>query len=130
MRVFRWTREFHVHKESSLVPVCVSLPALQIHFHDKNSLFSILSPIGKPLFLDATIAVGTRPSVAKACVEIDLRKSICSRVWVAVEGEGGFWQKVVMEEVPKYCTTCWRLGHSVEECRKNDANPRPVKAQE
>nr|XP_027099133.1 uncharacterized protein LOC113718424 [Coffea arabica] len=129
MRVFRWTREFHVHKESSLVPVWVSLPALPIHFHDKNSLFSILSPIRKPLFLDAATTTSTRPSVAKACVEIDLLKTLCSRVWVAVEGEGGFWQKVVMEDVPKYCLNCWRLGHSEEECRKNIAANGATKAQ-
>ncbi|XP_027118705.1 uncharacterized protein [Coffea arabica] len=92
MRVFRWTRDFHVQKESSLAPVWVTLPALPVHFFDKHSLFSILSPVGKPLFLDAATAAGTRPSVARVCVEVDLVKPICSRVWVAVEGETGFWQ--------------------------------------
>ena len=48
MRVFRWTRDFHVHRESSLVPVWVTLPALPIHYLDKHSLFSILSPVGRP----------------------------------------------------------------------------------
>ena len=41
MRVFRWTREFHVRKESSLAPVWVTLPALLVHFFDKYSLFPI-----------------------------------------------------------------------------------------
>nr|XP_027071951.1 uncharacterized protein LOC113696766 [Coffea arabica] len=81
--------DFHVHRESSLAPVWVSLPMLPIHFHDKHSLFSILAPVGRPLFVDTTTAAGTRPNVARACVEIDLLKPPCSRVWVAVEGEPG-----------------------------------------
>ncbi|XP_027060814.2 uncharacterized protein [Coffea arabica] len=120
MRVFRWTRDFHVHKESPLVPVWVNLPALPIHFFDKHSLFFILSPVGQPLFLDAATSAGTRPSVARVCVELDLLKPICSRVWVAVEGESGFWQQIVIEDLPSYCTKCWRLGHAVGDCKRND----------
>ena len=122
MRIFRWTREFHVKKESALVPVWASLPVLPVHYFDKHSLFSILAPVGKPLFLDSATAAGTRPSVARVCVEVDLLKPICSRVWVAVEGEGGFWQNIVLENTPKYCSACWRLGHSVEECKKDTHN--------
>ena len=91
MRVFRWTREFHVHRKSSLVPVWVNLPNLPIHYFDKHSLFSILSPVGRPLFLDLATVAGTRPSVAKVCVEIDVSKHVIPRIWVAVEGESGFW---------------------------------------
>ena len=105
-------------RELALVPVWASLPALPIHFFDKHSLFSTLSPVGKPLFLDSVTAMGTRPSVARVCVEMDLLKPICSRVWVAVEGEAGFWQNIILENLPKYCCSCWRLGHSVEDCKK------------
>ncbi|XP_027156068.1 uncharacterized protein LOC113766259 [Coffea eugenioides] len=121
MRVFRWTRDFHVKKESALAPVWASLPALPIHYFDKHSLFSILAPVRKPLFLDSATAAGTRPSVARVCVEVDLLKPICSRVWVAVEGELGFWQNIVLDDTPKYCSACWRLGHLVEECKKDGA---------
>ncbi|XP_071933183.1 uncharacterized protein [Coffea arabica] len=99
-RVFKWTRDFHGHRESSLVSVWVSLPSLPIHYYDKHSLFSILSPVGMPLFLDSATVSGTRPSVARACVEIDLLKPLCSRVWVAVKGEGGFWQSIEVENLP------------------------------
>ena len=53
------------------------------------------------------------------CVEIDLLERICTRVWVAVGREMDFWQKIVPEGLPSYCSSCWRLGHAVEECRKN-----------
>ena len=97
----------------------MALPALPIHYFDKHSLFSILSPVSRPLFLDLATAAGTRPSVARVCVEVDVVKPIVSRICVAVEGETGFWQKIVTEGVPSYCSSCWRLGHSPEECKKN-----------
>ncbi|XP_071924734.1 uncharacterized protein [Coffea arabica] len=125
MRVFHWTKEFHVHRESSLVSVWVALPALPIHFFDKHSFLSILSPVGTPLFLYSATASSTRPSVARACVEVDLLKPVCSRVWVAVEGEGGFWQEIVIEHLPSYCSSCWRLGHSNAECNKDRLQSRP-----
>ena len=90
MRIFRWTRDFHVHKESSLVPVWVSLLALPIHYFDRHSLFSILSSVGQPLFLDSATVARSRPSVARVCVEVVLLKPICSWVWIGVEGETGF----------------------------------------
>ena len=119
MRVFRWTREFHVQRESSLVPVWVTLPSLPIHYFDKHSLFSILSPVGRPLFLDSATAAGTRPSMARECVEIDVAKLVVPRIWIAVEGESGFWQRIVPENIPPYCSICSRLGHSHVECKKN-----------
>ncbi|XP_071923206.1 uncharacterized protein [Coffea arabica] len=141
MRVFRWTRDFHVHRESSRVPVWVAFPALPIHYFDKHSLFSILSPVGVPLFLDSATASGTRPSMARACVEVDLLNSLCPRVWVAVEGETSFWQNIVVENLPSYYSSCWRLGNSSTDCKKDcmvsmreqhlaskkgDEDPRPV----
>nr|XP_027093532.1 uncharacterized protein LOC113713923 [Coffea arabica] len=134
MRVFRWTREFHVQRESSLVPVWVTLLPLPIHYFDKHSLFSILSPVGRPLFLDLATAAGTRPSVARVCVEIDVAKLVVPRVWIAVEGESGFWQSIVPENIPPYCSICSRLGHSHVECKKNldkvGSRQQPMKLQQ
>ena len=90
MRVFRWTRDFHLLKESFLPPVWVSLLALSIHYYDKYSLFSILTPVVKSLFLDLATATGTCPSVVRVRVEVDLMKPILLRVWVVVEGETSF----------------------------------------
>ena len=86
----------------------------------KTFLVFHLSPVGKPLFLDAAMVAGTRPSVARVCVEVDLVKPICLRVWVAVEGETGFWQQIVVEDLPSYCSKCWRLGHSIGNCKREE----------
>ena len=52
-------------------------------------------------------------------MELDVAKSFTQRVWVAVEGESGFWQRIVPENMPLYCSSCSRLGHSQEQCKKN-----------
>ena len=65
------------------------------------------------------MAAGTRPSLARVCVELDVAKVVIPRVWVAVEGESGFWQRIVPENMPPYCSYCARLGHQHEQCNKN-----------
>ena len=60
------------------------------------------------------------------CVEIDVAKLVVPRVWITVKGESGFWQRIVPENMPPYCSSCLRLGHYKEECKKNliDVGPR------
>ncbi|KAK6919812.1 protein of unknown function DUF4283 [Dillenia turbinata] len=118
MRTFRWTPYFHVSRESSIVSIWLSLPCLPIYFFDKHSLFSIVNSIGRSLYADSATFVSTRPSVARVCVEVDLFKPIPQRVWVDMIGESsGFWQPIIADYIPKYCTSCWHLGHDQNECQ-------------
>lgn len=120
MRVFKWTLSFHVTKESSLVLVWFSLPSLPIHLFDKYSLFSIVNPLGKPIFIDAATANLSRPSVARICVEVDLLRPLPSWVWIGTENSNeGFWQQLQIENLPQYCSNCCHLGHSSIACNKD-----------
>ncbi|KAJ8768321.1 hypothetical protein K2173_021474 [Erythroxylum novogranatense] len=65
MRVLKWDEHFHVDRESSLVPVWISLPRLPIHFFDKSALFAICSVVGCPLRIDSATASLKRPSMAR-----------------------------------------------------------------
>lgn len=103
MRTFKWTSEFHVHKESYLVQVWMSRPALPIYLFNKHCLFSIVSSFGKPLYVDEATTSLKRPSVARICVEVDILKSIPNRIWIGVEGEQhGHWQSIVPKNLPNY----------------------------
>ncbi|XP_071909867.1 uncharacterized protein [Coffea arabica] len=82
---------------------------------------SVEGQIGRPLFLDSATTAGTRPSVARVCVEVDVVKPVVLRVWVAIEGETDFWQRIVTKDMPSYCSICCRLGHSLEECKKSSS---------
>ena len=80
MRVFKWTPSFHVDKEPSVAPVWFSLPNLPIHLFNKECLFHIVFPLGRPLFMDAATSALSRPSVARVCVEVELTKLMPKRV--------------------------------------------------
>ncbi|XP_027169583.1 uncharacterized protein LOC113769324 [Coffea eugenioides] len=118
MRVFKWTSLFHVDKEPSIVPVWFSLPKLPIHFFKKECLFHVVSCLGRPLFMHAATTSLARPSVARVCVEVDLMQPLPKCVWVGV-GTGdseGFWQVLQPENLPIYCSFCFRQGHDMGGC--------------
>ncbi|EOY02245.1 Uncharacterized protein TCM_016772 [Theobroma cacao] len=122
MRVFKWTPEFHPEKESSLVPVWISFPNLRAHFYEKSTLMMIAKSVGRPLFVDEATANGTRPNVARICVEYDCQKSLLDQIWIVTrsrqtgEVTGGFIQKVEFVKMPDYCTHCCHVGHNASAC--------------
>ncbi|XP_027158250.1 uncharacterized protein LOC113759869 [Coffea eugenioides] len=105
MRVFKWTPSFHVDKESSLA--------------------SIVSCLGRPLFIDAATVALSHPSVARVCVKIDLLKELPPRVWLQLGEDHGFWQPLQPESMPKYCVHCYRQGHNQLECHVKNPELRP-----
>ena len=74
IRIFKWASDFHVDRESSLVPVWISLPRLPVHFFESNALFAIASLIGMPLRMDSATASLKRPNIARLQVELDVVK--------------------------------------------------------
>ena len=72
MWVFKWSIDFHVDRESSLVPVWFALRKLPVHLFHKVCLLLIVACLGWPLCVDATTALGLRPIVAWMCIEVDL----------------------------------------------------------
>lgn len=93
MRVFKWSPDFRPDFESSIVLVWFSLLGLPIHLFHKSTLFSIANLIGRPIMIDQPTAALSRPSVARVCIEIDLKKLLPKRVWVYCGSDfEGFWQ--------------------------------------
>lgn len=117
MRIFKWTSQFHVDCELPLTPIWISLPRLPIHFFDRDTLFAIAALIGVPLRLNSATISLKRPSMARVQVELDILKERPSKIWIATEGEDGFRQKIVYDQVPDYCRHCWHIGHSKNSCR-------------
>ncbi|XP_071940701.1 uncharacterized protein [Coffea arabica] len=115
MRVLKWSPSFFVDRESSIVPAWLHLPNLLVHLFSKGPLFSIAKLIVEPLKLDASIALLSRPSVARICADIDLLNDLPSRIWIQ-NGSTGFWQRVEYENLPDYCSCCYKLGHPTVAC--------------
>ncbi|GAA0175808.1 hypothetical protein LIER_28911 [Lithospermum erythrorhizon] len=59
------------------------------------------------------------------CVELDVSKPLVDKVWVSFEDDDypdnneGFWQQVQYDEIPHYCSKCFHIGHSVENCKRD-----------
>lgn len=116
MRLFKWTPAFRCTEESSVVSIWISLPYLPIHYmNNKQALHAIASTVGNPLRVDQATAAVTRPTVARILIEYDIATALIPRIWIG-EGESGFWQDVIFENVPDYCTACKHLGHAEKNC--------------
>ncbi|EOX98243.1 Uncharacterized protein TCM_007050 [Theobroma cacao] len=111
MRVFKWTPDFETEKESSIVPVWISFPNLKAHLFEKSALLLIAKAIGYPLYVDEATANGTRPSVARVCIEYDCLKAPLDSVWIVVSKRGledmsggylqKYWDRKVGRSAPK-----------------------------
>nr|GMC74014.1 TMV resistance protein N-like [Ipomoea batatas] len=81
----------------------------------------ICALVGRLVVVDIVTSRRTRPSAARAKVEVNLLKPLVDRVWIEVEGKEGFWQRFEYDYVPFYYTSFSRIGHKMEVCRKGNA---------
>ncbi|KAI5681613.1 hypothetical protein M9H77_02841 [Catharanthus roseus] len=58
-------------------------------------------------------------SYARVLVEVDVAKDLVSEVAITMPYGNRRIQQVVYENVPKFCSTCKVLGHSLDGCHKN-----------
>ncbi|EOY01215.1 Uncharacterized protein TCM_011161 [Theobroma cacao] len=122
MRVFKWSPDFEAEKESMIAPIWISFPNLKAHLYEKSALLLIAKTVKKSLFIDEATANGSRPSVARGCMEYDCRKAPVDQVWIVVKDRvtraviGGYAERVEFSKMPKYCDHCCHVGHSVSNC--------------
>ncbi|EOY19093.1 Uncharacterized protein TCM_043801 [Theobroma cacao] len=75
-----------------------------------------------PLMVDEATANGTRPSVARVCVEYDCQKPPIEQVWIVIRDSqtrsitGGYMQKVEFTKLSEFCSHCCHVGHGVASC--------------
>ncbi|XP_043687593.1 uncharacterized protein LOC122638811 [Telopea speciosissima] len=116
-RFFKWTRHFRPGNESPIVPVWISFPGMSVNLYQGNFLLSVAGAIGKPIKVDGATAGCSCTVAARVCVELDLQEHHPDRVWVGC-GTEGFFQKVVYEHIPVYCSVCFKVGHYAASCRR------------
>ncbi|PKU82066.1 hypothetical protein MA16_Dca004083 [Dendrobium catenatum] len=125
IKIIKWSPTLDLSKESPVVPVWISFPGLRPHLFSSRILFGLGSVFGRPIQTDNATAVGSRPSVARILVELDISKNYHDSVWLGPE-KLGYVQKVVLEGLPNFCPHCKVVGHKKSECPKLIPNQRPV----
>ncbi|KAL0904233.1 hypothetical protein M5K25_026317 [Dendrobium thyrsiflorum] len=115
MKLTKWSPFFDVDVDSPLVPIWVSFPNLRPHLFSPRILHGLGSLFGKPLKIDNATSVGSRPSVARVLVELDVTKRFPDRIWLGSE-KYGYIQHVDMEVFLSFCEHCKALGHSRVDC--------------
>lgn len=84
MKVLKWTSDFSVKEAPPIVLVWISLDQLPVFLYAHGPLFLIACIMGSPLKIDPTTLALYRPSVARICVEVDLRNPLPSRIWIGL----------------------------------------------
>lgn len=82
----------------------------------KKFCFRLVSILGAPLFMDVATLAASRPSVARVCIEIDLLKPRPLRSWIGNGNHQGLCQNLILENLPKFCSHCFRQGHEEGGC--------------
>ncbi|XP_019239877.1 PREDICTED: uncharacterized protein LOC109219864 [Nicotiana attenuata] len=121
-RSFSWKIGFNPREETSKAVVWISLPELPANFFAKKSLMSIASAVGKPLAVDKATQDRTRPSTARVKVLLDLLDKHPKRIRIHIgDTKSGklveYYQEIVYDNLPKYCTCCKHQGHDEKLCR-------------
>ncbi|KAL2242474.1 UNVERIFIED_CONTAM: hypothetical protein Sindi_0365400 [Sesamum indicum] len=124
MRTFKWTPSFRPQQESSLAPVWIRFPTLPAHLFHKDALYAIASLVGTPLKLDEPTLFQSRLTAARVCVEVDLANKLTEEIVIGI-GNEEVVQKVVFENLPKYCMLCKHVGHEAQNCYTKGNAPKP-----
>ncbi|KAI0530955.1 hypothetical protein KFK09_000504 [Dendrobium nobile] len=125
IKIIKWSPTLDLSEESPVVPVWISFPSLRPHLFSSRILFGLGSIFGRPIQTDNATAVGSRPSVARILVVLDISKNYPDSVWLGPE-KLGYVQKVVLEGMPNFCLHCKVVGHKKSECPKLNPNVRPM----
>ncbi|KAL2248140.1 UNVERIFIED_CONTAM: putative mitochondrial protein [Sesamum indicum] len=124
MRTFKWTPSFRPQQESSLAPIWIRFPTLPAHLFHKDSLYAIASLVGTPLKLDEPTLFQSRLTAARVCVEVDLANKLIEEIVIEI-GNEEVVQKVIFENLPKYCMLCKHVGHEAQNCYTKGNAPKP-----
>ncbi|XP_012855474.1 PREDICTED: uncharacterized protein LOC105974861 [Erythranthe guttata] len=124
-RLFRWTPEFSIGKDSSRVAVWVRLPKLPLPYFNVSSLERIGTALGNVLRVDDRTLAFTHTHYARVCIEVNVAKQLPKSIFIGTSKEDGWWQKVEYEGNHMYCSHCGLLGHLVGAWRKKQGLPKP-----
>ncbi|KAI0515927.1 hypothetical protein KFK09_008598 [Dendrobium nobile] len=115
MKITKWSPLLDIGCESPVIPIWVSFPKLRPHLFTPCILHALGSMFVNPLKVNSATSVGSRPSLARVLVELDVTKIYPKQIWLGPK-ESGYIQNVQLETFPDFCEYCKCLGHLKGHC--------------
>ncbi|PKU71627.1 hypothetical protein MA16_Dca004469 [Dendrobium catenatum] len=95
MKLTKWSPLVDIGVESPIIPIWVSFPHLCPHLFSPRILHGLGLFFGKPLKIDTTTFICSRPSLGCVLLELDVTKSYPDKVWLGPE-KVGYVQQVFL----------------------------------
>ncbi|KAI0501871.1 hypothetical protein KFK09_016816 [Dendrobium nobile] len=115
MKITKWSHILEIGCESPVIPIWISFPKLRPHLFTPRILHALGSMFGNPLKVDSATSAGSRPSLARVLVELDVTRTYPKHIWLGPE-DSGYIQNVQFEIFPDFCESCKCLGHLKGHC--------------
>ncbi|KAF5179438.1 hypothetical protein FRX31_030975, partial [Thalictrum thalictroides] len=113
---------FNLKQDPTFAPVWIDLPGLPLEFFHPALLKVIGDDIGKFLAVAKDTVCRTRPGVARICAEINIHEDLPTSIWLEGPSYPGFWQPIFYPNF-LYCSHCYKIGHSLDNCFKKNGRP-------
>lgn len=115
-----WNSDFNFNKEVlQTVTIWVKYPNLQLNCWSRDSLSSISSGLGVPLYADECTTKVDRISFERVLVEMDVAKELPNKLKVENPNGRAFEQVVQYEWIPEYCSKCMQVRHKCTTKERN-----------
>ncbi|XP_019261722.1 PREDICTED: uncharacterized protein LOC109239591 [Nicotiana attenuata] len=117
----QWTPDFDCNAEFlTELPLWVKFPYLPMSCWSKDSLSRIASAIGVPKYVDKCTAKQTRISFARMLIEVNVTKTLPSKITVMDPSRKTFQQGVIFEWKLEYCERCLMIDHNCDKQRRDN----------
>lgn len=110
-RLFCWTPNCKIGRDSSLAAVWVKMTNLHLHYFNETSLIRLGSVLGTVLGVHHSTRNITQQKYAKVCVEVDVSKPLLDNIWIGTSKDYGWEVSLEYEGNNTYCDYCGLLGH-------------------
>lgn len=96
-RLFRWTPDFEIGRESSFVAVWVKFYNLPLHYYNESALQRLGSLIWTVLRADDFTLDLMHQVYARVCIEMDVTQEFENKLWIGTSKENGWMIDVEYE---------------------------------
>lgn len=117
-RLFRWSPNFEIGKDSSVAAVWVKNFNLPLQYFNESALVRMGSVLDTILRICPNMCNLSQQIYARMCIEIDVSKPLMESFFVGTSQESHWMVYLECKGNNAYCTHCGLLGHMVGLCWK------------